>query len=370
MASNSGTVEYVIELFDSSATFAPNVKLGELWDARNLGWSRYDRLPGKAFATLAQTSKLLPFLVPLTTHIKVWRITPQADQQVFGGKFIDYNSTGDDVVVNFYDYLAELSVSRTGYRVMYASMALGSQIVTTEWGLAKGATSSPLAWMPTGTIEDPVGQDGVTVIKTNAQFGLMDQMRLQLFYDLSEMGRANTANQVSFDIGFDGTFRFYKNRGAAKDVGLVLNGTVSDYNYVPGWIKYRNNLATLGQTSGGSASEIVKSDAAAAAAKSLRQDVFTIATLLGITGAATEADQQQAVAARQLKIAEQPPGALSLSLIGNHITPADIDICDTAPVEIANGTEAIAQRWRCLGWRGTYDEAGERLGLIIGPVTV
>ncbi len=364
----SGGVEYVIELFDSGTTFGPNVKLAELWDARNLGWSRYDRLPGKAFATLSQTSKLFSFLVPLMTHVKVWRVTPAGVMQVYGGKFIDYDSTGDDVVVNCYDYLAELSVSRTGYRTMYPTAALGSGVVAPEWALAKGAVSSPLGWVATGTIEDPVGTDGVTVIKTNNQFGLMDQMRLQLFYDLSEMGRANTVNQVSFDIGFDGTFRFYKNRGVARDVGLVLNGTVSDYEYVPGWVKYRNDLATIAQNVDGTAAEVVRKDDTLAAILGRRQDVATIKTLLGIVGAATEADQQAAVMARQLKIAEQPPGALSLALIGGYVTPVDIDICDTAPVEIANGRENLHERWRCLGWRGTFDEAGERLNLIVGPI--
>jgi len=63
------TVEYVVEFLEPDSSFGPGTKIGEIWDARNIGWSRYDRIPGKAFATIAQTSPILPLLVPLSmTH--------------------------------------------------------------------------------------------------------------------------------------------------------------------------------------------------------------------------------------------------------------------------------------------------------------
>ena len=362
--------EYVIELFDSGASFGPGSRIGELWSARNLGWSAYDRIPGKAFATLAQSDVSLAWLSPLKTHVKIWRLTPTSGPVlVYAGGFIDYDSTGDDVVLTFYDYLALLSVSRSGYQKMYPNMALGD-IALSEWNMAKLATASPLAFVATGTFENPLASDGITQIRTNGQFGTLDQMRLQILYDLSEMGRANTSNTVTFGIGrTDNTMRFLRNAGTRRDIGLVLGGSVSDYAHAPNWSKYRNDLATLGTSSAGGAMEIVKQDATAAASMGLRQDVFTIRTLLGVAGAATEVDQQQAVAARELRRATGQHDALSLQLIGGFIEPfVGWDINDVVPVEIDNGIDSVVGDWRIVGVRVLFDEAGEQMSLLVAPV--
>jgi hypothetical protein len=364
-------VEYCLELYTSDGSFGPNVRLGELWGARNCGWSAYDRRPAKAFATLSQLDPLLSQLVPLTTHVKVWRIAPSGNVNVFSGKFIDSDETGDDVVLMFYDYLAELSMSRAGFKTLYQSKMVGTEIVSPEWTLAKGVLYSPLAFVTTGTIEDPLGTDGVTPIKSSPQFGLLDQNRLQLFYDLSEMGRANTVNQVTFGISRTSphTFTFLKNAGSLRDFGLVLNGNVTNYRHLPNWTSYRNDLATVGLNSAGGPSEIVKTDEVEAAARSRRQDVFTIRTLLGISGAATEADQQQAVAARMLKQATQQQPTVLLQIMPGTLEPfTGWDINDRVPVEISNGITSITGTRRIVGTQVLYTEIGEQLSLITEPI--
>lgn len=365
------TVEYALEIFSSDASFGPNVKLGELWGARNCGWSAYDRRPGKAFATLSQLDPLLPLLVPLTTHLKLWRVAPSGNVNVFSGKFIDSDSNGDDVILEFYDYLAELSVSRSGFKTLYQTKKIGSEIISPEWAIAKAATYSPLGFVTTGAIEDPLGTDGITTIKTSAQFGLMDQPRLQLFFDLSEMGRANTVNQVTFGITRTAphTFSFLKNAGALRDFGLVLNGNVTNYRHLPNWKAYRNDLATVGLNAAGGPSEIVKTDEVEAAARSRRQDVFTIKTLLGISGAATEADQQVAVAARMLKAATQQQPTIMLQLMPGFLEPfTGWDIGDRVPIEVSNGIDSITGTRRIVGVQSIYSETGENLSIITEPI--
>jgi hypothetical protein len=364
-------VEYCVEVMASDASFGPGTKIGELWGARNLGWSAYDRRPAKGFATLSQLDAMLPQMVPLTTHVKIWRIAPSGNKNVFSGAFIDYRSAGDDVILEFFDYKALLSISRSGFRTMYLSKKIGTEVISPEWALAKGVTYSPLAFVATGTIEDPVGTDGLTAIKTSPQFGLMDQMRLQLFYDLTEMGRANTVNQVSFDISREAphTFTFRKNAGSSIGLGLVLNGNVRDYDYLPNWKSYRQDLATVGLNAAGGPGEIVVTNEAEAAAKGRRQDVFTITTLLGIVGAATEADQQQAVAQRFLKEATHQQPTLALRLMPGALEPfVGWDINDKARVEISNGIESILGERRIVGATGFYTETGESLSIITEPV--
>jgi hypothetical protein len=369
----SGAVEYVVELFASDAQFGPGAKLAEVWDARNVGWSTYDRLPAKGFLTLSQTSSTLPLFVPLVTHVKIWRISPLFERCVFAGAFVDYNSTGDDVVVDLFDYVALLALSRTGFKTLYPAKKLGTQVVTPEWALAKGATSSPLGFVGTGVIEDPVGTDGATAITTSQGFGTLDQNRLQLLFDLTEIGRANTTNHVTFGITRDAphTFSFRKNKGVSSGYPFVLGGNVSDYGYVPNWKRYRNDLATVGMLAAGGTGEIVKKDDTEAAARGRRQDVVTIQTLLGIVGAATEADQQQAYVQRALKTALTLQPAIQLVLVrGAHETFDGYDIADKVTVEIGNGIESLTGEWRLLGEVGRMREEGETQSVIVAPVAV
>lgn len=365
----SGAPEYVIEFFNSGSTFGPNTKLGEVWDARNVGWSRYDRLPGKAFLTLAQSSAILPLLTPLTTHVAIWRITPNGDTLVYRGVYIDSNNTGDDVILDCYDYLSLLSISRSGFKTLYPTKKLGTEIVSPEWALAKGATSSPLGFVTTGTVEDPLGTDGVTPIKTNAQFGTLDQTRLQLFYDLTEMGRANTVNQVTYEIDLNNVFNFWKNRGSASSLALVLGGNISDYGYLPGWTRYRNDVATVGMAAAGGATEIVATNAAEITAKGRRQDVTTLKTLAGIGGGATEADQQKAALERDLKRLVQQQSALMLRVARGKVEPfVGYTLNDTALVEISNGNDLITGTRRIVGLRCLFSEAGEDVDLMVAQV--
>ena len=364
-------VEYVVELFSPGATFGPSTKIAEVWDLRNLGWSRYDRLPGRGFFTLYQTSPHLASIVPITTHCRITRVASAGDVEVFNGIVSDYNSTGDDVVFDIYDYVSLLSLSRSGYRTLYPTKLIGSEIVSPEWLLAKNATNSALGFVATGTIENPLGTDDATAIKTNAQFGLMDQMRLALFYDLTEMGRANTNHHVTFEITRTAafTFNFWKNKGSLVGTPLVLGGTVSDYTYAPNWAQYRNNLATLGTTVGGGAAEVVVTNATSISTFGLRQDVFAIKTLAGIAGSAVETDQQKAVAERMLKAATEGAPSLWVTLVPGTIAPfAGWDICDTFPVEIVNGADSITGNWRVIGARAIMDEPGERLQLLVAKV--
>jgi hypothetical protein len=365
------SVEYVLELYSSDASWGPSTKLAEVWDARNLGWARYDRLAAKAFATLAQTSPHLSLITKLQTHVKITRVAPSGNTEVFNGLLVDYDSTGDDVVLDVADYTSLLGTSRCNYKKMYPTKKLGSQIVSPEWTLAKNATGSRLGFVTSGTIEDPVGTDGTTPIKTNATFGVADQMRLAFFYDLSEMGRANTAYHVTFEISRTSpfTFTFLKNKGTARDIPLVLNGTVSDYRFLPGWRAYKNDVATLGGSTGGGSVEIVSTSSSAITSLGRWQDAQTIRTVMGIVGKTAEIDQQKAATERILKRSMEGAPMIAVTLVTGAIEPfSGWDVCDTMPVEVVNGIDNLTGAMRVLGVRAIYDEAGEQINLIMGPV--
>jgi hypothetical protein len=362
-------VQYVVELFASDANWGPGVKQCELWGARNLGWSAYDRMSSKAFLTLSQNDPDTQYLIPLQTHIRITRCTPTANTTVYEGIYVTPSSTGDDVVCSFVDYLGLLAVSRAGYRTLYTEKLLGTEIVAPEWALALAATSSRLAFISTGTIEDPLADDGATPIKTDTQFGTMDQNRLRLFYDISEMGRANTDYHVSFGISRDThQFSFLKDQGVLRSFGLDLNGRVVNYKHDPNWTAYRNNIATISQDASGGASELVIKDDAAILDKGNWQDVFQIATLLGISGSTVETDQQMAAAARMLKRGLTPSHSLSLQIIEGGLEPfVDYNTGDKAVVQCVRGVDNINAAHRIMGTQAFYDNGGEQLSVLVAP---
>lgn len=364
-------VTYALELFNSGSGFGPGVRTAEVWDARNVGWAWYDRLASPAFFTVPQGSPILSLIDPLLTHLRVWRIDGAGETLVWSGVVADLDRVGDDVIVAGWNYLALLGVSRSGYGTLYPNKKLGSEIVSPEWTAARTVSGSPLAFVGTGVIEDPVGTDGVTPITTNAEFGTLDQMRLQLFWDLSEIGRANTGNYVTFGITRTPphTFSFVAAGGVDRDVELTLGSVVDDYHYLPSWRAYRNDLAALNLQATGGAGEITAEDASEIAARGRRQDVFVPRTLLGLSGTTTETDQLRAALDRELVRRTKVREALQVTLVPGALRPFDgWDVGDTLRVAIENGSDVLDGRWRCIGVRALTDADGEHAAIFLAPV--
>jgi hypothetical protein len=181
-------------------------------------------------------------------------------------------------------------------------------------------------------------------------------------FDLTEIGRANTINNVTFEITrlSPYTFNFWKNRGSAYTAKrLTFPGVCRDYQFAPGYAALRNDLATVGQTVGGAATEIVRTDETNAQTYGRRQDVFTIKTLAGLSGAATEADAQVAITERAVKEATTLQKSIALDMRLGLFEPFDgWDIEDTVRVQIKRGRDNIDADYRIVGARGVQDERG------------
>lgn len=363
---------FVIEYFDNDpATYGPRTLKGVIHDAVKVGWSWYSRFPANAFFTVRQGSVHNSRLSPLLTHIRITYINDATGYTavVFTGRLSDPDESSEDVVWTAWNYLAELSLSRTGYRTLYQVKNIGTEIAAIEWGLAKSAVYSLFGHVVTGTIEDPLGTDGVTVIQTDNRFGVIDVPRLLLLFDLTEIGRANTVNNVTFGISRTSpfTFTFLKNAGANKPTRrLTFPYVVRDFRHVPGFAALRNDLATIGTSAGGGAVEIIKTDEANALTYGRRQDVFAIKTLAGIVGAANEADAQQSVTARAVKEASQLSRNLSLDVRPDLWEPFDgHDLEDTVRVQLQRGRTVIDADYRIVGERGTLDEHGYKPQILV-----
>jgi hypothetical protein len=268
-------------------------------------------------------------------------------------------------------------LSRTGYEVYYKSKQIAT-VVTDEWSKdaasgkfqnygAKVQGDSLLAHVATGTIQNPKASNGSAEMLTDPSFGVIDVPRLLLMFDLTEIGRANTTQNVTFEIthATSPTFNFWRNKGSAVS-GQVLTypGVIKDYRYVPGVLNIRNDLATIG-TKKGKNVEVkyeVTSGTYGITNFGRRQDSFAIKTLSGYPKLATESGKSSAqvsITQRAAKEAASLTRALQLDVRHRYFLPFDgWSIEDTIPVEISEGRTAIDAAYRIVGIRGVLDGAG------------
>lgn len=370
----------VYEVWSDGATHGPSQLKAVIHDAVKMGWSWYSRFPSNAFFSLRQSSTHNADIVPGLDHLRVYYVNDAVGYGpvlVFAGRIGDPSESGDDVVWTAWSYIAELALSRTGYEVYYKSKQIKA-VVEAEWSRddasgkfanygAKKRGDSLLAHVATGTIQNPKAEDGSAEMLTDPAFGVIDNPRLLLFFDLSEIGRANTTQNVTFEItrSTSPTFNFWRNRGSAITAhSLIYPGVIKDFRYVPGVLDIRNDLATIGTRKGKNVEMTAEqtSGTYGITAFGRRQDTFTIKTLSGYPKLATDSAKstaQSSITKRAVKEASQLTRAIQLDVRPDLFLPFDgWDIEDTIPVGIKTGRTNIAASYRIVGVRGVMNAGG------------
>lgn len=376
-----------VEIYGNETTnFGPSTRKAILHDALSLGYGWYSRFPANAFFTLRQDSIHNSLLVAGLDHVRIWfadKSQSYGPVLVFSGRLGDSSEAGEDVVWEAWSYLAELSLSTTGFRRLYPTKKIGTQIVSPEWSEnstdwplygAKVRTKSTLAHVTTGTIEDPA-VSGVD-ITTDVRFGVIKVPRLLLFFDLSEMGRANTTNNVTYEISraHNPAFNFWKNRGSAlTGKRLTFPGTLKDFRRAPGVMEIRNVLSTIGASLTGQATPIEKEVSAGQYGYNSfgrREDVFTVKTLAGVQ-ADTEFDAQTKITERAVIESTQLTSALQLDVRPHLFLPFDgWDLEDTVRVQLKRGVTNVDTDYRIIGIRGRMGGDGYSQQIFVTPPTV
>lgn len=383
-----------VEYWTNETTdFGPDTRAGIIHEAASVGWAWYSRFPGSAFFTLKRTSPHNELLDPGLTHIRIYytnEATGYGPILVFSGRLGNADESGSDVVWQAFSYLAELALSRTGYRVMYEREKI-STIVTKEW--QRDSTTKPkfadygarkqvkglLRHVTTGTIQSPLNVGGVNEVTTEPQFGVISVPRLLLFFDLTEISRANTDNNVTYEITREHApeFNFWKDRGSQKPAKrLMFPGNIQDYRFVRDVLNVRNDLATIG-TKDGKAKYLTDSKAGGAHGYNLfglRQDTFAIKTLSGYKGLGTDAGQfsaQKMITERAVREAARSIRSLEVDLADFRgpygFDPFDgWDIEDQVYAELTDRAGSPTKGWfRIVGVRGRMADDGYRQSLIL-----
>lgn len=308
-------ITYHAIVYSPDANGGPgNPKLELDPDLLNLVWQQNQNLAGQAAFALTRRSKKVDQIEWMVDHVKVFRESSSGVRTVFAGKLVKPILSAIDILCYAWDYLAFLQLSITGYKTLYPSKLIGSEIIGPEWALAKAVSNSPFAFVTTGTVQDPLALDGVTAIKTNATFGVTLFDRLFTFYTIAEMAMANTSNNVKFEITREAphTFNFWKNYGSAKTAYAgIFPGNLMEYDFDAGKEHERLDLFTvLSDGLGGQvAYEVATADVATSTLRRLQASI-PIRTLFGVNTGTTETDQAKAALARQLIVSTRYPRAV------------------------------------------------------------
>jgi hypothetical protein len=362
-------------IYAPDANGGPGIPKWELDpDMLNVTWQQALNFPGQMALTLTRFNKKMADLNYMVDHIKLFREDARGLKTVFAGKIVKPDENVRDAIIYGWDYTSFLQRSRTGFRVLYPEKLIGTEIVAAEWALAKAVGTSPFAFVATGTIEDPLALDGVTKIKTNNQFGVVDFDRLYLFFAMAELSMANTSNTVVFEITRDPphTFNFWKNRSTKRtNYSFVYPGNVIDYSLEDGHDQIVNDLATviIDPTTGAQV-EYALADVGSIAAYRRLQSATSIKTLYGLNSGTTETDQQKAALQRLITVGAVPPSLYTIFPRQGELTPFDgWELGDTMRLNLAkadrSGDEVDAYK-RVTGIAGAWTpEAGELLQLFL-----
>jgi hypothetical protein len=94
--------------------------------------------------------------------------------------------------------------------------------------------------------------------------------------------------------------------------------------------------------------------------------VFTIKTLAGVAGAATESDAQKAITQRAVKEASQLSRSISVDVRPSQFPPFEgWELEDTIRVQIKRGRDSIDADYRIVGVRGLAGPSGYEQQLVL-----
>lgn len=369
-------IQYHVILYSPDGSGGPGLPKLELTPhVLNITTQSSMNLPDVCAFTLARDSQVLAQINWMVDHIKVFRETPAGLDTFFAGKIVQPQYSALDAIVTAWDYKALLQLSRTGFNVLYPEKLIGTEILSPEWVLAKNEADSVLAFVTTGTIEDPLGQDTITPIKSNAEFGVKLFNRLFTFFMLAEIGMANTTNTCLFEITPESphTFNFWKNYGTIKPVSFTSPGNLTSHGYDPQFGQLRNDRATvvINETTGAEEVYTVTDGPSIAIYRRL-QDAIAPRTLIGASGGTTESDQVKAVIARMLVEGIRLPKSVAIWPRQGEFNPLrDARIGDRVYVTLRNdqGGDLFAGTPRLVGWAIAWSPyAGEVQQLLVRGV--
>lgn len=189
----------------------------EFENAKELGWAYYLNDVGEAFFTLNQSDPKIDGLRSYMPHGHV--VYLRDDEVVWRGYLAEYEARSDDVVFYAYSYAGKLFTLQTGWNQTWTDTEVGD-IASALWTRAKSdITYSPLGFVTTGTIQDPVTTSGGSTAIVLPSYKAFYKRILFAFRELTAIATSDTSNVCYFELAHtsdptdhDITFDLWKDR--------------------------------------------------------------------------------------------------------------------------------------------------------------
>lgn len=241
---------YTVRVYAFGGSLGFGSLLADFTNPKNIGYTDNLNDVPEAFVTINQDDPGLTAVRGYEgrSHIRILR----DNQIVWSGWFgMEVDSNGRDVIFTCYGYLAGLYFLHSDWNVAYTSATVGT-IVSDLWTRAKTTlTSSPLAFVTTGTLEVPVTTSGGGVSLTLPTYTMFYKRILFAVREMAALSASDTTNSVVFEISLGETaptFNFWKARTATRPdvVWEYGDGLVTDFRNYTLPIYRRNNMLAVG----------------------------------------------------------------------------------------------------------------------------
>lgn len=331
---------YRVELWSMDATdFGPDQLIASFENAKNIGWANWLNEVPQAFFTLHTKDPKVALIRSYKgkSHVKIYR----DDELVWSGLWLEHDANPVDTILYAYGHLAGLYWTLTDWDTEWADKGI-DDIVTDVWTRAKTTlTNTNLKWVTTGTIEAPVTTSGGSTAISIPSYKVFFKRILFVLKELAALGISDTTNTVVFEITPDGTFNFWKNRGADKSsvVYRYGDGKVANYSDISLLANYRNDIQAVGASPNDPTLRWESENLTAEAAYGRRQEPIFFSYVRD------ETELKRATGIRAAK-ALRTDQAIGLSFFPNAIVPpgatdADFRLSDRVKVMIDDGLTNI-----------------------------
>jgi len=335
--------------------------VAEFEQGMNVGWATYANDVPECFFTVNAEDPKLPLVASYAgkAHLRVLR----GDDIVWSGWFgMEIDSQQDDVIFYSYGYLAGFYWTLSAFNKVYGKDTTIGTIVTDMWTDARGATGSMLAFVTTGTIEDPpTVTGGGTAIKMN-KYSLYNKRNLFTLREMAALGMSDTQNRVLFEIthGATPTFNFWKNAGGGA---TSITWRYSGDDKVMGFRDYRmpiyrrNSILAAGSSPNNTLMQATVTDASDVTTYGLRQEPLYFDWVRD----ATELDRATKFRSTRAK---RDRTDLTITFYANSVPPlgaagAGYVMLDTPMVSIQRGITAINTNFLVVGTQVLFINGNE-----------
>lgn len=349
------TPTYAVHVWTTGSNFSIGSHMVTFENVKHIGWAKYLNDIGEAFFTIDQDDpKLAAVASTLRAKEGIAHVSIQRDDKVVWRGFIgEHDADERDAIFYCYGYEAHLYWLVTAWNMSWKDKEIGDIVTDLVTRFKTGISPSPLAWITSGTIEDPVTTSGGATKISLPSYKAYYKRILFVLKELSAVATSDTTNTCFFEFAHSTvpttktvTFNFWKNKSTSQPIVLAWGTNVNKFGERFAPILARNQVLGVGS---GAHNLLLRTSQATASgdrgytAFGRRQEPIYFSWVRDQT------DLERVVKLRQAR-AMRFDMDLWLQMAPNSLPPLDgYALGDRFPVRISHGITQISKTMQMVG---------------------